>query len=613
MLRHSRTEKLAFATRWAGDANPTMKTTKCLTLALCLLGAGVAQAQPFVEFLGQTFYIARGEMDGSMGVAFDPIQGKVLSVGLTDPCGNDLESPFADQGAAWDPVNEQFWTINQQREVKAWDGDTQVPLFTIPEVFNVPGVGADTLESVRGLALDEQFLYVVDAGPDFGEIESNAWFKFTRDGTPISSSKATDFNANLDAAPDATVDGICWIPPQAPYAAGLFLVALEHSGFQIIDENGFFVDEFIWEFEGISIGAVPFAFSGIAMNPQTGDLYLVENSGSQMYVWVRLPDEPLPVTYSIGFPHLRVHSATGGCARETFFGTGDPGDLFFSLAYRPSDGQFWTSEFNTGELYLLDPRSGLKSDSGIQGPNNIWGMAYDEDNDLMYLHASDDQQLWVHDFETAQTSILPSPVGYFTRDIALRKTDAMLYAVEGGSSPNLIRIHPQTGVGTVVGPTAAVIGLDYDESTDQLVGVDRNAAELLLIDPGTGTFGLLEDLSGQPFSSEALGIIPHRGEPTSSAEGHPFVDRPDPPAILRSFPNPSNGGVAIEWQVSSDVGAEVHILDVSGRVVRRIVTNDSRTLFWNGLDQEGNDAPSGVYLLRGQGPDRATGRVVLRN
>ena len=268
-------------------------TAGAATLSVVLWTPVVVHAQPeasFIEFLGQRFQPTRGGMQGSLDVGFDPMNRQILSVQLTDRCGGSIDPGiFADGGCSWDPVTHEFWNITQDRVVYRWlAGGQRDTLLVIPQVFNVPGVGADTLESAQGLALDSTHVYVMDTGPNPGQTDSNAWFKFERDGTPVSSSKATDFVANLDAAPDAIVDGICWIPPGSPFGEGLFLIPLEHSGITVVDENGFFVDELLWKDAGLQFGSdVPFAFAGLTIDPLTGDLYLVENAGQQMHVWLR--------------------------------------------------------------------------------------------------------------------------------------------------------------------------------------------------------------------------------------------------------------------------------------------------------------------------------------
>ena len=254
-----------------------------------------------IEFLGQHFVPRRGQMTGLLGIGYDPLNDRVLSAAHTTRCGENLMSNFVgDNGVAWDPVNEEFWLISGDREVYRYDGDQPEILFTIAETILVPGVGIATVDTPEGLAVDEDLVYVLDAGPSDqrGELAANEWFKFTREGTPVSSSGATDFTAQLqahfDAFGDCVVDGMTWIPPGSPFGEGLFLVAIEHSGIQVLDVDGFFVDRLLWQDQDLPPGSVPFGFAGIAVDPLRGDLYLVDN-GSEVQVWERI-DEEIPTS-----------------------------------------------------------------------------------------------------------------------------------------------------------------------------------------------------------------------------------------------------------------------------------------------------------------------------
>ena len=194
--------------------------------------------------------------------------------------------------------------------------------------------------------MDETYLYIVDSGPNIGERTSNAWFKFERDGTPVSSSAVTDFvDSIFGPEDDSVIDGITWCPPTSPVAPGLFLVAVEHNGIMVIDEHGFSVDQLVWEEVGLVYGeAVPFAFAGITIDPVRGDLYLVENSGAQCQVWVRVqPDEPV-------FLGSRswLHGPDLECERHLLLEDAAAG-LVFGHAYRPEDGMVWGTDWNTGD------------------------------------------------------------------------------------------------------------------------------------------------------------------------------------------------------------------------------------------------------------------------
>ena len=83
----------------------------------------------------------------------------------------------------------------------------------------------------------------------------------------------------------------------------------------------------------------------------------------------------------------------------------------------------------------------------------------------------------------------------------------------------------------------------------------------------------------------------------------PGTTAPSPRARLRVSPNPHGAiaNVTLEGGVAPSTGSEIatlHVLDVSGRVVRRM-TGDARAGFrWDGRDGAGAMLPAGVYLLR---------------
>jgi len=68
-------------------------------------------------------------------------------------------------------------------------------------------------------------------------------------------------------------------------------------------------------------------------------------------------------------------------------------------------------------------------------------------------------------------------------------------------------------------------------------------------------------------------------------------------------PNPFNGGTVIGFDVGQSAPrADLAIYDVSGRLVRRFVgarlVAGTCRIEWDGRDERGNDAPSGMYFAR---------------
>lgn len=135
---------------------------------------------PVVEFMGSRFYPTLSVIQTLLGIGFDPINNNVASSAVYDVCGQGITGFEPDAGIAWDPVGEEFWFINTMaRDVYRYDENNEREvIFTIPENFEVPGVGVQTLHSAQGFALDRTHVYVVDAGEVLGQRDGNQWFKF---------------------------------------------------------------------------------------------------------------------------------------------------------------------------------------------------------------------------------------------------------------------------------------------------------------------------------------------------------------------------------------------------------------------------------------------------
>ena len=85
---------------------------------------------------------------------------------------------------------------------------------------------------------------------------------------------------------------------------------------------------------------------------------------------------------------------------------------------------------------------------------------------------------------------------------------------------------------------------------------------------------------------------------------------PGPPDFLdrvRVTPNPFNPRTWITFELAEPTQVRVDVIDLRGRRVRTLaagVLEGSQRLVWQGRDEQGGDAPSGVYLFRVTTPDR---------
>ena len=77
---------------------------------------------------------------------------------------------------------------------------------------------------------------------------------------------------------------------------------------------------------------------------------------------------------------------------------------------------------------------------------------------------------------------------------------------------------------------------------------------------------------------------------------------PNTTELSNIYPNPFNPSTTIEYalDISSDVS--LHIYDMQGRIVKTLVSNNleagSHSIVWNGLNDNGVQVSSGMYLVR---------------
>ena len=129
----------------------------------------------------------------------------------------------------------------------------------------------------------------------------------------------------------------------------------------------------------------------------------------------------------------------------------------------------------------------------------MWGLAFDSDRAVFYggMEQLSNIRIVAMNPNTGSVTPLPNKVGAYTTDLAFNPSDHQIYGVASvGGGPKLMRIDRDTGIGTVVGPTTAVNGLDWDPATAHLIGIS-NASGLWSIDHTTGRDTLITS-SAQP-------------------------------------------------------------------------------------------------------------------
>ncbi len=108
------------------------------------------------------------------------------------------------------------------------------------------------------------------------------------------------------------------------------------------------------------------------------------------------------------------------------------------------------------------------------------------------------------------------------------------------------------------------------------------------------------------------GIDPNNLEEDSN----PDVNNSENGLSIQNFPNPFNPETNIQYNLHSDSEVNIQIFDVQGKRVRSLVNEHqsagSHTLRWDGLSDNGNHVPSGVYFLRlSTGSETVSTRIVM--
>lgn len=565
---------------------------------------------PVMTFGPHRFAVARWPGGTFDELAFDPVHQRLASSGsLRDRCAALVSAgPQGGAGLAWDLVTSTYWQVTPGRDVRRWSADGVLldTVFTVPLTFTVPGSGPETLESVRGIAVDSAFVYLVDAGPQPGEVHSNAWFKFTRAGAPVKSSRSTDFVANLDADPDALVDDIVWSPMTSPVFPGALLVALEHSGIQVVDREGGFVAKFRWSTQGLPPKNPQFnqyhgrlsAFAALALDPATGNLYLGDNDRGEAQAWVRLPG-PGTASYAVGTsPHLEYPRP--GCSLPLWEpATADA--VLLGLAWRPADGMCYAVDVNGGDLWRIDPRSGHHWRLGPTGASS-WGVAYAADRDILYTLFNDaTNRVFALDPRTGDATPLPEPVGYFPTDLAFNASDGFLYAIDNTPPARLLRIDRDTGLAAEVGNTVNARGIGWDPGTNRLWAVRDGVSqgEIVSIDPASGAS---TPLTGEPGAGFRDGLAVVRASGSLTVVGVEPGGAPPGSVALQAWPNPARDGARLRFSLVAAEHVDARLYDVAGREVRRLhagaLAAGVHELAWDGRDAAGRRAAAGVYFAR---------------
>jgi flagellar hook assembly protein FlgD len=75
-------------------------------------------------------------------------------------------------------------------------------------------------------------------------------------------------------------------------------------------------------------------------------------------------------------------------------------------------------------------------------------------------------------------------------------------------------------------------------------------------------------------------------------------------------PNPFSATVRIQFQQGLNANSRVSVYDRAGNKVNELTVSNNEVV-WNGTDANGRKLTAGVYLLKAEGAQGASARVVI--
>jgi hypothetical protein len=144
---------------------------------------------------------------------------------------------------------------------------------------------------------------------------------------------------------------------------------------------------------------------------------------------------------------------------------------------------------------------------------------------------------------------------------------------------------------------------DFQDPCGPVQGTHNASFDPFFLDPQADDFRLAENSIFKTFSNSGgeIGAYGPSCPPATSVDAKPR------PTTLRAWPNPSRG------QVLLDRGPDlepVDVIDLGGRVVRRLNGAETGPVSWDGRDSAGKRVAPGVYLWK-VGSSGGIGRVAV--
>ncbi|MCG8608253.1 T9SS type A sorting domain-containing protein [bacterium] len=311
---------------------------------------------------------------------------------------------------------------------------------------------------------------------------------------------------------------------------------------------------------------------------------------------------------SVPIPDATPITTIGATTANGQGGDFGPNDVF----YTRRDNDLVTINLTDGSA------SSVASITGISSGQTIIGMGFDQTAGTMYLASTDlsngGSELYTIDLSTAAASLVgPITNAQSVLGIAVNPAGD-IFAFDDGAD-NLVAVDGATGAGTVVGALAintVAQDADFDPATGVLYWTffAAGSGRLATVDVSTGAATPVTTWSADFIAFAIFNESP----PTSVRE--PALAFPEQFGLQQNYPNPFNPETVIQYDLNQNGHVELAIFNLLGEKVRSLVDQVQRAgahqIRWNGLDDNGNRASSGLYVYRlSVGASSQTKRMIL--
>jgi hypothetical protein len=282
------------------------------------------------------------------------------------------------------------------------------------------------------------------------------------------------------------------------------------------------------------------------------------------------------------------------------------------IEFRDDGVLFGATGQGTSHIIVIDPLTGIEDTLGTHLFGATNGLEFDGGGNLLGTWFAPPDTSWLVEIDqsTGQFTSIAGPTGVVTITGLTFHSNGTLYGVGNlgtgaGSPSSLYTITPATGVATLVGPVGFdnVGAMEFGPNGVLYGGVGAgggaSAGYLLTIDPATGA-GTAIGASGYPGIS-GLSFYP---SPVVSIDDGIAEGIPKQFELYQNYPNPFNPTTTIRYQLPVAAKVKITIYNLLGQKVITLVDEVKQAgIFktdWDGLNQSGIPAASGIYIYRVQ-------------